>query len=268
MTTKKLTESLQKGTSDPKLNILGNPLNFALNYKAARYILTEDKNYNKLRSFTLIPTDTTKKILFTLHGLNKWSPEVGVHSLAFCGRADPWTWITEKERDVQEPSTEQLVKWRSELVSKDTYAWWPPCSGDATYKPPNKASAVIMADFLAFLLSFTDAFDDISLPEGKVEKFIKRVSIELEQPPKGSMRTNEAIILKPNDAQDGVQALMLEVPKPVLPKMKKRDPDAVPVVRDTSELVEKAIETSSFPDSSSTLPTHAAREDYSTYFWV
>ncbi|KAH8756065.1 hypothetical protein F5883DRAFT_686220, partial [Diaporthe sp. PMI_573] len=65
---KKIRYFQQGGTFNSKLNILGNPYNFALNTKAAEYVF---ENRDKLGKFTLIPTDTTKKLEWTVQGLAK-----------------------------------------------------------------------------------------------------------------------------------------------------------------------------------------------------
>lgn len=227
-----------------------------MNYKAARYIFTENNNFSKFRRFTLIPTDTTKKIEFAMHGLNKWSPAIGVHSLAFVGRADPWDLIRPEERGRQDPTAEELIAWRAESVNDDKYRWWPSRPDDETYVAPHKASKAVMADLLAFLVSFTSAFDEIPIPDGTVKRYVKGVGIRLDEPPKGSARKEQAIILDLDKDQEGpfMDALMLDVP--AFPK--------VPVVTDTLKMVEKAIETAdTIPPS--TLPDDA-RDCYSACF--
>ena len=88
---KKVRYLQQGGAFNPKLNILGNPYNFALNTKAAEYVF---RHQDRLGKFTLIPTDTAKKLEWTAQGLAKFSPATAVRSLAFHGLYDPWELIS------------------------------------------------------------------------------------------------------------------------------------------------------------------------------
>lgn len=204
---------LPQGTFDSKLNILGNPLNFALNSGAAKFVFDKDQ-VGKLAKFVLIPTDTTKKFEFTVKGLTEFSPAVGLHSLGFFSRMDPWELMSPEESEDSPASTEDLVAWRSKRVDDPEY----------TDLKAKKGYKGVMADLVAYLISFTDAFDDFKTPQGDVRKVVKGVVIK--QPIDGS----EQMVLDIN-TDSPIQALMLEFPK---------GQEAV-LVKDTLGLAEAAI---------------------------
>ena len=145
----------QGGTFNSKLNILGNPYNFALNTEAAEYVF---KHQDKLGMFTLIPTDTTKKIEWTIEGLAKLSPAVGVRSLAFHGRYDPWEMISPKEHDGAPHRTQEFLAWRSEWASDPKYS-----------NTKSKGYKAVMADLTAFLAAFSDVFKDFQTRDGSLK---------------------------------------------------------------------------------------------------
>ncbi|KAF3769694.1 hypothetical protein M406DRAFT_348841 [Cryphonectria parasitica EP155] len=206
----------QGGTFNSKLNILGNPLNFALNTKAAEFVFHKDQ-MSKLANFTLVPTDTTKKLEFTVKGLKEWSAAIGLHSLGFYGRMDPWELISEKEREKKErqhvcASTQELIDWRSELVYKKEYD-----------DPTRKGYKAVMADLVAFLISFTDAFNEYRTLQ-KVE-----MRVVMEHVHDGDKST---MVLK-SDASSPIKALLLEFTE-------KPGQDAL-IVTDTATVVQSAI---------------------------
>lgn len=206
-----------QGTFNSKLNILGNPLNFALNFKAADFVF-QKQQIGKLAKFVLVPTDTTKRLEFTLKGLKEWSPAVGLHSLGFVSRIDPWDFITQEERDGTPLSTEDLIAKRSEWVDDPKYA-----------DPSAKSYKGVMADLVAFLISFTNAFDEFKTPHGVVQK--TSIGVAMKQPFDGS---NQMVLVE--DSTSPIQALKLEASG--LPDGQ----DAV-LVEDTRDLVETALAT-------------------------
>lgn len=189
---KKIEYYQQGGTFDSTLNILGNPYNFALNTKAAKYILCD--HHDKLAKLTLIPTDTTKKVEWTARGLAKLSPAVGVRSLAFHGRYDPWDMISPKEIASGSTKTDEFMAWRSEWVD------------DPKYSPPERGCKAVMADLTAFLAAFTRAFDKFDTGQGFLERYSVKVSI------KKAEGDSTQMILK-EDKDSSIQCLMLKFPR-------------------------------------------------------
>lgn len=168
----------------------------------------------------LIPTDTTKKLEFTVKGLTEFSPAVGLHSLGFFSRMDPWEVMSPEEPDDSHASTEDLIAWRSKKVDDPEYA----------NPKAKKGYKGVMADLVAYLISFTDAFDGLETPQGVVRKRVQ--GVVMKQPIDGS---NQMVL--DEDAESPIQALMLEIPK--LPEGQ----DAV-LVKDTLALAEAAIASS------------------------
>lgn len=215
---KKIHYYQQGGTFNSKLNILGNPYNFALNTKAAEYVFV---HYDKLASFRLIPTDTTKKLEWTVNGLAKLSPAVGVRSLAFHGRYDPWQMISPKELASGSTKTDEYMAWRSEWINDPKYS-----------SPDSKGYKAVMADLTAFLAAFTDAFKVFKTNEGVIKQFTTRVAMEQSIPDSKQMVLRRARDEEPST----IECLMLEMPN--LPQGQ----DAV-LVEDALGLVESALET-------------------------
>ena len=174
----------QQGTFDPKLNILGNPYNFALNPQAADFVFT---NHDKLAKFVLIPTDTTKKIEYDLKNLRQLSSIVAYRSIAFHLRMDPLSLISPNESyDGQQGfDPEAFIKQRA-----DDFA------GYANQK-------VVMADLTAFLLSFTEAFGSFRSRVGAIDsrKINNKEQMVLKKDDKSTI---EVLLL---DALDGVTVI-------------------------------------------------------------
>lgn len=184
---KKVRYFQQGGTFNSKLNILGNPYNFALNTKAAEYVF---EHQDKLGKFTLIPTDTTKRVEWTVQGLAKISPAVGVRSLAFHGRYDPWEMISAKERDGKPHSTQEFLAWRAEWAD------------DPKYTDPNsKGYKAVMADLTAFLAAFTDTFKEYD--QGSLKQISVKVAMEQTIPDSNQMVLRE-------DPASKIECLMFE----------------------------------------------------------
>lgn len=214
---KKVHYYQQGGTFNSKLNILGNPYNFALNTVAAEYVFDHQ---DKLGRFTLIPTDTTKKLEWTVEGLAKLSPAVGVRSLAFHGRFDPWEMISSKERDGGSHSTQEFLAWRAEWASDPQYS-----------SPSSKGYKAVMADLTAFLAAFTRVFNEFQTRQGQLKQTSIRVAMEQSIP--GS---NQMVLRK--DETSKIECLMFEI---------LRGQDAV-LVEDASGLLETALNTVSSSD--------------------
>jgi hypothetical protein len=70
----------RQGTSDISLNQLDNQYNIALNPGAAKFVFS---NYKEVSNLTLIPTDTTKRVRYSLIGLPSLSPFIARRCLAF-----------------------------------------------------------------------------------------------------------------------------------------------------------------------------------------
>ncbi|ROV98334.1 hypothetical protein VMCG_07140 [Cytospora schulzeri] len=209
---KKIHYYQQGGTFDSKLNILGNPYNFALNTKAAEYVFAHHK---ELASFTLIPTDTTKKIEWTVKGLTRLSPAVGVRSLAFHGRYDPWEMISPKERSVGSTKTDEFMTWRSEWINDPLYS-----------TPDSKGYKAVMADLTAFLAAFTDAFKEFKTKEGVIKQVSIRVAMEQTIP-----NSNQMVLTKFEGSS--IKCLMLDMP----------DHSQGVLVEDALGLVDSALQT-------------------------
>ena len=207
----------QGGTFNPKLNILGNPYNFALNTKAAEYVFD---HHDKLASFTLVPTDTTKKLEWTVQGLAEFSPAVGVRSLAFHGRYDPWQMISPKE-DAGTTKTEEFMAWRSEWASNSQYT-----------SPDSKGYKAVMADLTAFLATFTAAFKPLKTKEGDTTQ--RPIKVIMGKPVPGS---GQMVLEWPRgDETSTIECLMLDTPS--LPQGQ----DAI-LVEDASGLIGSALTT-------------------------
>ncbi|CAN8096668.1 unnamed protein product [Discula destructiva] len=223
---KKVAYYQQGGTFDPAINILGNPLNFALNYKAAHSVF---EGARKLAKFTLIPTDTTKRFTFTVKGLTEWSAAVGLHALGFYGKVEIWDLISDEEIEDSSASTADIIKWRSKMVLDDP-----------KYKDPDTTGyKAIIADLVAFLIAFTDAFKDYPTPNGAVSPYEIGV-IMSEQPFKG----NGGMVLKElgDDKSASITALMLSNDKG---DRVQRPARVALLVEDTSTLITRAIESGS-----------------------
>lgn len=110
----------RQGTYNPTLNLLDNSFNIELNPKAAKFVFS---NFRQLSSLTLIPTDTTKQIEYSLIGLQDLSPSIAKSALAFNCHVDTMELTT------------------SAISVKDF---------------PQKK--VILADLTAYLLAFTPFF--------------------------------------------------------------------------------------------------------------
>lgn len=204
----------QGGTFNPKLNILGNPYNFALNTKAAEYVFV---HHAKLASFKLVPTDTTKQIEWTIQGLAKLSPAVGVRSLAFHGRYDPWNMISPKERITKSTKTNEFMAWRSEWASHPDYS-----------TPDKKGYKAVMADLTAFLAAFTDVLNGIPTKDDITTLYTSKVTID--QTTSGSQ-----MVLR-KEAKSPIECLMLRIPG-----------QETVLVEDAIGLVERALRTVNLP---------------------
>jgi len=198
---KKVRYFQQGGTFNSKLNILGNPYNFALNTKAAEYVFSHKDNLGK---FTLIPTDTTKKLEWTVQGLAKLSPAVGVRSLAFHGRYDPWEMISSKENDGASHTTQEFLAWRAEWASNPIYS-----------APDSKGYKAVMADLTAFLAAFTEVFKDFHTRRGSLKQTSIKVAMEQTIPDSNQMVLRvdpaskiECLMFQPG--QEGQDALLVE----------------------------------------------------------
>jgi hypothetical protein len=210
---KKVRYFQQGGTFNSKLNILGNPYNFALNTKAAEYVFD---NRDKLGKFTLIPTDTTKKLEWTIQGLAKLSPAVGVRSLAFHGRYDPWEMISTKESDGAPHTTQEFLAWRAEWASDPRYS-----------SPDSKGYKAVMADLTAFLAAFTDVFRDFHTRRGSLKQTSIKVTMEQTIPDSNQMVLRE-------DQTSKIECLMFT------PGQETQD---ALLVEDALELLEDALKT-------------------------
>jgi hypothetical protein len=135
-----------------------------LNTKAAEYVF---QHQDKLGRFTLIPTDTTKKLEWTVQGLAKLSPAVGVRSLTFHGRYDPWEMISVKENDGAPHSTQEFLAWRAEWGSDPRYS-----------SPDSKGYKAVMADLTGFLAAFTEVFKDFHTIWGSLKQTSIKVAME------------------------------------------------------------------------------------------
>lgn len=215
---KKINYYQQGGTFNPHLNILGNPYNFALNTKAAEYVFKHSK---RLASFVLIPTDTTKKLEWTVQGLARLSPAVGVRSLAFHGRYDPWQMISEAESSHGPTKTDEFMAWRAQWANNSKYS-----------EPSSKGYKAVMADLTAFLAAFTDAFGSFKTKEGITTLYSIRVAMEQSIPDSKQMVLRKAM----DQEESAIQCLMLKLPH--LPPGQ----DAV-LVEDALGLVESALQT-------------------------
>lgn len=208
---KKVRYFQQGGTFNSKLNILGNPYNFALNTKAAEYVF---RHQDKLGQFTLIPTDTTKRVEWTVQGLAKISPAVGVRSLAFHGRYDPWMMISSKERDGKPHSTQEFLAWRAEWAD------------DPLYTDPNsKGYKAVMADLTAFLAAFTDAFKEYD--QGTLKQASIKVTMEQTIPGSNQMVLRE-------DPASKIECLVFE---------SGHGTQETVLVKDALDLLQKALNT-------------------------
>lgn len=209
---KKVHYYQQGGTFNSKLNILGNPYNFALNTEAAEFVF---QHQDKLGKFTLIPTDTTKKIEWTIAGLAKLSPAVGVRSLAFHGRYDPWEMMSSKEHEGGPHTTQEFLSWRAEWASTPQYS-----------DPHGKGYKAVMADLTAFLASFTQVFKDFPTRQGSLKQTTIRVAMDQTIP--GS---NQMVLRK--DERSKIECLIFET---------REGQDAV-LVEDALALLETALNT-------------------------
>lgn len=174
------------------------------------------ENAEKLSKFRLIPTDTTKKLEYSLAGLTNWSAPIGLHSLGFYGKVDIWDLITNEEEQFPFASTQDIIRWRSNLVSKHPL-----------YTSPNfRAHKVVMADLSAYLISFTDAFKEYSTLDGVVNtREIGVISIN---------KDGTKMELEPDEASS-IKALLLDLPKDL----------KVVLVEDTLALINDMIQTGS-----------------------
>lgn len=209
-----------QGTFDSKLNILGNPLNFALNTTASKYVF-DSAQKGKLGKLVLVSTTTTQKLEFTARGLTELHPAVGVRAVGFFGRLDPWALISPDEiceGDENDPGvqSEDFLRLRAKNA-RETF-----CADD-TFKG-NKA---VMADLVAFLTCFTSVFDDY---KGKVKGGVEKVAMD--QGP-GSM------VMK-LDPEGPIDSMMLELSD--LPEGQK-----ALLVDDALSLAEEAMKTFHFP---------------------
>ncbi|KUI55608.1 hypothetical protein VP1G_02893 [Cytospora mali] len=219
---KKIHYYQQGGTFDSKLNILGNPYNFALNTKAAEYVF---RHYDRLASFKLIPTDTTKKIEWTIQGLAQISPAVGVRSLAFHGRYDPWDMIAEEEKKTPMEKTEDFMALRSKWVSDSKYS-----------TPESKGYKAVMADLTAFLAAFTEAFKEYKTKgDGVVKQDSISVTMEMED---NKQRVLQEVKINQSALQEVVQKPTIECLVLKLPPKQ----EAV-LVEDALDLVKSALTT-------------------------
>lgn len=204
--------TILQGTFNPRLNILGNPLNFALNLGAAEFVF---EHAQKLSKFRLIPTDTTKKLEYTLEGLTKWSAPIGLHSLGFYGKVDIWDLIGKEEEESPCANTQEIIRCRSKLVSTNP-----------DYTSPNfRAYKVVMADLSAYLISFTDAFKGYQTLEGVVSS--REIGVT-------SITDDKKMQLKPDEASP-IKALWLDLPKDL----------KVVLVKDSLSLINDTIQTGS-----------------------
>lgn len=126
-----------------------------MNVKAAKFVF---KYRDRLKKFVVIPTDTTKKLEFTMESLWSLSAPVGLRSLAFHGKIDPWALISDREKAGEQPATDHdFLKWRLEGgLAKPEYQ-------------ADKYKKAVMADLTAFLISFTDAFTPYAYETGLAE---------------------------------------------------------------------------------------------------
>ncbi|POS76840.1 hypothetical protein DHEL01_v204771 [Diaporthe helianthi] len=208
---KKVRYFQQGGTFNSKLNILGNPYNFALNTKAAEFVF---ENQDKLGQFTLIPTDTTKRVEWTVQGLAKISPAVGVRSLAFHGRYDPWQMVSSKERDGKPHSTQEFLAWRAEWADDPQYT-----------DPKSKGYKAVMADLTAFLAAFTDVFKEYD--HGTLKQTSVKVAMEQTIPGSNQMVLRE-------DPASKIECLMFE---------SGQGTQETVLVKDAVALLQKALNT-------------------------
>lgn len=188
-----------KGTFDSKLNILGNPLNFALNTKAAKYVF-HDEQKGKVGKLVLVSTTTTQQLEFTAKGLTELHSAVGVRAVGFFGRLDPWELISPKEKEGVSGTSKEFLSWRAEYA-RNTF-----CADDKF-----KGNKAVMADLVAFLICFTNAFDNY---QEKVRKYVTNVNMTEES---GSMVLQtkadgpiQSMMLKLSDVPDGQKAVLVE----------------------------------------------------------
>lgn len=188
-----------------------------MNLDAANYVF---EHAHELSKFRLIPTDTTKKLEYTLEGLTKWSPAIGLHSLGFYGKVDLWELITTEEKQNPLASTQEIIRWRSNLVFDDKYS-----------SPKFRAHKVVMADLSAYLISFTDAFKEYNTSHGVVRSRESGVI---------SIADGKKMKLKPDESSP-IKALLLDLPEDL----------NIVLVEDTLALINDTIQTgsSSFKNS-------------------
>lgn len=199
---------------------MGIPLNFALNTKAAQYVFD---NAGKLGKYVLIPTTTTKKLMFTSKGLTKLHPAVGVRTVGFSGRLDPWELICPKEEEEikgASVASEQFLPWRAEHARSTI------CEQDSF-----KGKKVFMADLVAFLICFTRIFDGDNFVFGEANLKLRKEECRV------SLDKNGDMTLKRNDS-GLITAMMLE---------RLDGSDDPVIVDDVVSMVKEAMKTAYIP---------------------
>lgn len=80
-----------KGAFDLANTIFNNQFNIALNPIAAKFVFSKFKEFE---NFVIIPTDTTKRVKYSLVGLGSVGPSLRLRCLGFNCRVDPMTLAT------------------------------------------------------------------------------------------------------------------------------------------------------------------------------
>lgn len=202
---------------------MGNPLNFALNTKAAQYVFD---NAGKLGKFVLIPTTTTKMLKFTARGLTKLHSGVGVRTVGFSGRLDPWELICPKEEEEERKgasvTSEQFLSWRAEHARTTI------CEQDSF-----KGKEVFMADLVAFLICLTRIFDGDNFVFGEANLKLRKEECQVSLAPE----EGEGMVLEKNDS-GFIKAMLLE---------RLDGSDDPVVVDDVVSMVEEAMKMAYIP---------------------
>jgi hypothetical protein len=117
---------------------------------------------------------------------------------------DPWVLISDKERQETSASTQNLVAWRAEKVYDKEHA-----------DPNSKGYKAVMADLVAFLISFTDAFDSHETPQGVVRK--SNIGVRIVSVPEDSENPTpdtKQMVLERDEASP-IRALMIDIPSEI-----------------------------------------------------
>lgn len=132
---------------------------------------------------------------FTVKGLTQWSHPVGLHCLGFYGKVEIWDLIAPEEAGNLSASTQDIIEWRSKLV----------LDAEKYEDPSFRGYKAVIADLVAFLISFTDAFKQYPSPRGALHTC--KVGVV---PSKKPLTGNGQMVLEEGDDSSVVEALMLK----------------------------------------------------------